>query len=141
MKIKNIKLPYPVLGLSDDITPLPKFEIKKTSDKMKYTFDISFTVENPDIKKLIDEGYAQYVCEIDCIGTYLRISKTSKVPRFEIEIKRREVMGTISFTSSTGWIQPKVSWSRATFTQTESMVSEGTVLMSATTIRSPLRSE
>lgn len=97
MKIKNIKLPYPVLGLSDDITPLPKFEIKKTSDKMKYTFDISFTVENPDIKKLIDEGYAQYVCEIDCIGTYLRISKTSKVPRFEIEIKRREVMGTISF--------------------------------------------
>lgn len=97
MKIKNIKLPYPVLGLSDDITPAPQFDIKMSSDKMKYMFDISFVMENPDIQRLIDDGSAQYVCEIDCLGTYYRFSKTSKAPRFNIELKRREVVGSISF--------------------------------------------
>jgi hypothetical protein len=97
MKIKNVKLPYPVLGLNDDIVPLPEFDIKMSSDKMKYMFDISFTMENPDIQKLLDDGAAHYVCEIDCVATYLRISKTSKTPRFYIELKRREVAGPVSF--------------------------------------------
>lgn len=97
MKIKNIKLPYPVLGLNDDIIPAPICAFNMSSDKMKYMFDISFKMENPDIQKLIDDGFAQYVCEIDCVNTYLRFSKTSKVPRFYIELKRREVAGPISF--------------------------------------------
>lgn len=113
MKTKNIKLPYPVLGLNDDITPLPKFDIKMSSDRMKYMFDISFTVENPDIQKLIDNGDAQYVCEIDCVNTYLRVSEKSTVPRFYIELKRREVAGEISFFCSIAATKPILGYTNS----------------------------
>ena len=83
--------------MNDDIIPTPVCAFNMSSDKMKYIFDISFKMENPDIQKLIDDGFAQYVCEIDCVSTYLRISETSKAPRFYIELKRREVAGEINF--------------------------------------------
>ena len=45
--------------------------------------------------------------------------------------------GDTPLSNSLSRIHPCVTWSRATLTHTESMVSVGTVVISATTMRSP----
>lgn len=97
MKIKNIKLPYPVLGMGDDVQPLPTLNVVKSADKLKYCFDITFDMQNEDIRQLVDDGKAQYVCEVDCIGTYFRKSFSSPEPHIVVELKRNQVMGEITF--------------------------------------------
>ena len=63
MNLNNISLPYPVLGISDDILPLlPEAPIsfELSSDNYNYTFDIELHYENKDIQQLIDEGKAEF---------------------------------------------------------------------------------
>lgn len=97
MKIKNIKLPYPVLGIGDDVMPYPSIRVSKTDDKIKYYFDITFEMGNNDIQDLIENEKAQYVCEVDCVGTYFRQSFYSEEPHMIIELPRNQIMGEITF--------------------------------------------
>lgn len=97
MKIKNVKLPYPVLGMGDDVMPLPTLNVVKSADKLKYCFDITFDMQNKDIGKLVADDKAQYVCEVDCVGTYFRKSYYSLEPHIVVELKRNQVMGEITF--------------------------------------------
>lgn len=101
MNLNNISLPYPVLGISDDILPiLPEdavtFELN--ADVMNYTFDINLKFNNPDIQNLIDTGKAEFTCEYDCARTMLRCCVSSeKEPHFSIKLSRHSVNGRINF--------------------------------------------
>ncbi len=101
MKFKNVSLPYPVLGVHDDVYPLLEDNSVQMDDPIKssreYIFGISLTQRNRDITKLVKEGKAEYACEVTCKDTYLRRCWHSSEPRFDISIDRKEVRGHIDF--------------------------------------------
>ena len=97
----NASLPYPVLSsYSDDILPMldrNSMLVNQTHDRKNYTFSIQLLLENEDILRYIDEGKAEYTCEVTCAKTYLRRCYHSPLPAFAIEIGRKEVIGEIFF--------------------------------------------
>lgn len=101
MKYKNVSLPYPVLGIYDDVYPLLGDDCIQMSDPVKtateYQFGISLKQGNKDIAQLVNEGKAKYACEITCRGTFLRRCYKSSTPHFDITLGRTEVNGRIEF--------------------------------------------
>lgn len=101
MKYKNVSLPYPVLGIHDDVYPLLEDDCIQMNDPKKtnseYHFGITLSQRNKDIEKLVAEGKAEYACEVTCPNTFLRRCYHSDVPRFDIAIGRKEVHGHIDF--------------------------------------------
>ena len=91
----NIKnLPYPVLGNGNDIRQiLPADSVVINLSESKDTFDFSIRLkhENSDIQKLIDQGYAQYCCEVCCVRTMFRKSFLSSAPEISFKIKKKEI--------------------------------------------------
>lgn len=101
MKYKNVSLPYPVLGIHDDVYPLLEdgcvqmdVPIKTASE---YHFGITLTQRNHDITALIAAKKAEYACEVTCKDTFLRRCWHSSSPHFDIAIGRKEVSGHIDF--------------------------------------------
>ena len=101
MKYKNVSLPYPVLGIHDDVYPLLEDGCVKMDTPVKtvseYCFGITLTQRNKDITALVDAGKAEYACEVTCKDTFLRRCWHSNVPKFDIHIGRKEVSGHIDF--------------------------------------------
>lgn len=66
MKYKNVSLPYPVLGIYDDVYPLLGDDCIQMSDPVKtateYQFGIDLKQGNKDIAQLVNEGKAEYAC-------------------------------------------------------------------------------
>lgn len=101
MNYKNISLPYPVLGIYDDVYPLLEDDCVQMDTPVKtaseYHFGISLKQRNKDITSLIAAGMAEYACEVTCKDTFLRRCWHSSTPRFDITIGRKEVSGHIDF--------------------------------------------
>lgn len=101
MKYKNVSLPYPVLGIHDDVYPLLEEGCVQMDDPIKttteYHFGISLTQRNRDITALVAAGKAEYACEVTCKDTFLRRCWHSSTPHFDITIGRKEVCGHIDF--------------------------------------------
>lgn len=100
MNLNNISLPYPVLGISDDIMPmLPDDAVtfNLTADIKNYTFDIQLKFDNKEIKSLIDNHKAEFTCEYDCAKTMMRNCLVKCEPHFTIIIPRNAVNGRINF--------------------------------------------
>lgn len=98
MNLNNVSFPYPVLGSFDDILPAPEVpEVEIKQDKVNYYFNIHLAYENADIKKLVENDYADYVCEICCDSTRYRRCYKNKHLNFEITIPRKSVAGRINF--------------------------------------------
>lgn len=98
MNLNNITFPYPVLGSYDDILPTPSEpEVTVTKDKREYHFVVKLGYSNKDIERLVEEDYADYVCEVSCDMTRFRRCYKSKLLHFQIDIPRRSVAGKINF--------------------------------------------
>ena len=98
---RNASLPYPVLSsYEDDIEPrldANSVLVTPTHDRKKYSFSIQLLLENEDILRYIEEGKAEYTCEVTCARTYLRKCYHSQFAGFTIELGRKEVIGDIWF--------------------------------------------
>ena len=90
MKINDISLPYPVLGISDDVLPLLKKDCvaidRPTMTATSLQFKIRLKQKNKEISKFIRQGRAEYVCEINCARTFYRECYHQSSPEFDIEI-------------------------------------------------------
>ena len=68
MKYKNVSLPYPVLGIHDDVYPLLEEDCVQMANLVKtatsYTFGIDLTQRNRDITDLVAGGKAEYACDV-----------------------------------------------------------------------------
>ena len=118
MNLHNISLPYPVLGISDDILPMlteddVEFDLK--FDDGNYVFDIRLRFDNADIQKLIDDSKAEFTCEYVCSRTMLRCCCVEKGPHFTIMIPRRSVNGRISFNCFVSVKEPIANYSNKGF--------------------------
>ena len=80
MKYKNVSLPYPVLGIHDDVYPLLEDGCVKMETPVKtvseYRFGITLTQRNKDITALVAQGKAEYACEVTCKDTFLSCQKS-----------------------------------------------------------------
>ena len=101
MKSNNISLPYPVLGINDDVFPLLDENCIHMADPIKssseYIFKIELCQRNKDIESLISTGKAEYACEVTCKDTFLRRCYHSSDAQLEIRVSRKEVKGRINF--------------------------------------------
>lgn len=97
----NASLPYPVLSsYGDDILPMldrNSVFVNQTHDRKNYNFSIQVLLENEDILRYINEGKAEYTCEVTCAKTYLRRCWHSDYPAFNIPLNRKEVIGDVFF--------------------------------------------
>ena len=98
MNLNNVSFPYPVLGSYDDILPTPEEpEVEVFQDKDFYHFVIELKYNNPDIRKLVENNYADYVCEVKCEMTRYVKCYVGKILHFQIDIPRKNVAGRIVF--------------------------------------------
>ena len=101
MKLSNVSLPYPVLGIGDDILPaLDENSIKispPSKDIDNYYFEFELSFDNDEIKEYIKNGFAEYTCEIDCVQTVFRESHPFPNNKFTITIPRKSVYGRVYF--------------------------------------------
>lgn len=121
MKYKNVSLPYPVLGIYDDVYPLLGDDCIQMSDPVKtateYQFGINLNQDNKDIAQLVKEGKAEYACEVTCRGTFLRRCYKSSTPRFDIRLGRTEVNGRIEFQCFIATCQPIQNYNNDDFNE------------------------
>lgn len=71
----DINYSYPVLGVKDDILPLPIIvspQIIEDEENDWYEVNFNFDYDNEDIAQLIGCGKAVYCCEIECTHTLYR---------------------------------------------------------------------
>lgn len=118
MNLNNISLPYPVLGISDDILPiLPEDAVQFSleADAKTYSFDITLKFDNKDIQRLLDKELAEFSCEYDCSRTMLRYCETSKEPHFIIKLPRHSVNGRLNFNCFVSVKNPIVDYSNRGF--------------------------
>ncbi|MDO4511348.1 MAG: hypothetical protein Q4B68_05990, partial [Bacteroidales bacterium] len=78
-------------GLTDDAVVI-KFD---ASDASNYNLSVSLDFDNQCIKDLVKDGYATYVCEVNCIKTNLRKSVHCNMPDFTFAINRKSVSGNV----------------------------------------------
>lgn len=102
MRINDVSFPYPVLRMgNDDIRPLLKDDCIVMSTPVKYPnyyeFSIKLNQENEYITSLIQEGLAEYACEVECRETFMRKCYYSSTPEFTIKVDRKSVFGRINF--------------------------------------------
>ena len=100
MNISNLSLPYPVLGISDDIIPLPELPVIQPvpNDPTDHIITLSLNTRNPYINNLIKEGKALYACEVECRKTFFRECFTSTENTFTLRFPRKSVSGSIVLT-------------------------------------------
>lgn len=100
MNISNLSLPYPVLGISDDIIPLPDTPVVQTttSDPYEHIITLTLNTRNSYIEQLVKDGKAQYVCEVECRRTFFRECYISNLPTFTVRFPRKSVAGSIVLT-------------------------------------------
>lgn len=101
MKINDISLPYPVLGISDDVFPLLKEDCVSIEGPVTTSNDFEFSIHleqrNEEIEDFVKNGLAQYVCEINCSRTFLRKCLKQDSPDFHVTLPRKGVSGKIEF--------------------------------------------
>lgn len=120
MNLNNISLPYPVLGISDDIMPLlpdDSLIVDISDSKRTYIITIDLKFDNKDIANLIDLGSAEYSCEYECSKTMMRCCVKSDKPHFIIEIPKNQVNGRINFSSYVSVKETILNYSNSGFNE------------------------
>lgn len=100
MKLSNVSLPYPVLGVGDDFIPSldeNSIKIEPQEDANNYYFKFELSFDNDEIKKYIEDGFAEYTCEVDCVRTVFRKSEPYPSNVFTITIPKKSVYGRVEF--------------------------------------------
>jgi hypothetical protein len=101
MNFSNISFPHPVLGINDDVLS----EIKKIdnddiiiiSTAENYEIKIQFKFNDRELKRLIREDKAEFICEVTCSNTLYREIVKNKSPEIELKIPRKQVKGKVEF--------------------------------------------
>ncbi len=99
MKFNDVTFPHPVLGIGDAISGTAGFikdpEINVSTDSYKVT--IKCNLVNNDLKKLLQESKAEFLCEATCTNTVYRENIVSDNSKIEFEIPKKQVKGKVEF--------------------------------------------
>ncbi|MBO4581577.1 MAG: hypothetical protein J5701_04740 [Bacteroidales bacterium] len=103
MKIENVSLPYPVLGISDDIRPTleetgcanPEIIIKE--DETNFDVLVVLQLKNEGVLNYIQEDFAEFSVEVSCHSTMYRKCVTSAKPEFNFIVEKNLLNGKLEF--------------------------------------------
>ena len=103
MRTENVSLPYPVLGISDDITPTlfetdcsnPLIELSEEGNCFRIT--VTLKLVNEDIINYIHDDYAEYAVEVSCQSTMFRRTATSSSSKFNFLLEKKLLNGRLTF--------------------------------------------
>ena len=99
MKIGSYLFPYPVLFPGrTDVSGYFEGHVKYETTDNTVKIHASFSLENPDINKLISQGKAVFCMDVVCSKTLFRESITNSNPLIEYEIPISEVRGKVECT-------------------------------------------
>ena len=96
----NSSFPHPVLGVNKGILPdlEPNNAIyERTESDSEYIYTITLNQQDKQILGYIKDGFAIYVCEIDCRSTLYKSKVESSQSTFEVRIPKLMVSGHIDF--------------------------------------------
>lgn len=99
MKFNDVTFPHPVLGLGDAISGIIELgtpEINSLQDV--YEVKVSYKYDNTDLKNLLNDNKAEFLCEVTCSNTLYRELFLSNKGKIEFEIPKKEVKGRVEFT-------------------------------------------
>ena len=102
MSKSNISYPYPVLSsFNDDIVPsLDQSDFSaeiEVIDKGDYKVSFNLTLTDTCINRLIDNDYAEYAVEVDCVSTMYRKCIKQDNGTYEIILPHDYVSGRVVF--------------------------------------------
>lgn len=98
MSRNNKSYPYPVLGIGDDIISKSSIHVESVqADSENYYINIHLGMENPDIEQLVNDGYAEYGCEVSCSRTFLLKWFGFTEKDFTIILPRNSVAAKVEF--------------------------------------------
>jgi len=105
MRIENVSLPYPVLGISDDIRPTleetgcsnPVILISEEGDLFRIS--VTLKLENTDIVNYIRDEFAEFSVEVSCHSTMYRNCISSLTPVFSFTVEKKLLNGRLYFES------------------------------------------
>ena len=105
MRIENVSLPYPVLGISDDIRPTleetgcsnPVITISEEGDLFRIF--VTLKLENNDIVNYIQDEFAEFSVEVSCHSTMYRNCISSSTPIFSFTVEKKLLNGRLYFES------------------------------------------
>ena len=100
MKFNDVTFPHPVLGIGDAINGKTGFtkdpEINITTESYKVVIECNLA--NEDLKKLLQNGKAEFLCDTTCTNTVYRDNVVCNTSKIEIEIPKKQVKGKVEFT-------------------------------------------
>lgn len=105
MKIDNVSLPYPVLGISDDIIPTledtgsSKPNIIAFEEGDSFRISVALELVNDDILNYIKKEFAEFSVEMSCPSTMFRKCFTSSSPKFDFKVEKCLLNGSLEFES------------------------------------------
>ena len=105
MRIENVSLPYPVLGISDDIRPTleetgcsnPVIMINEEGDLFRIS--VTLKLKNSDIVNYIQDEFAEFSVEVSCHSTMYRNCISSSTPVFSFTVEKKLLNGRLDFES------------------------------------------
>ncbi|SDO35887.1 hypothetical protein SAMN04487900_11712 [Prevotella communis] len=97
MKIENVAFPYPVLGIGNDITSNFTWHYSVDQNNYEYLITIDIQLNNESIENYIKYDLADYICEIECISTFVRKCERSKDGHFDIRLPKSLVAHEVVF--------------------------------------------
>lgn len=105
MRIENVSLPYPVLGISDDIRPTleetdcsnPVITISEEGDLFRIS--VTLKLKNNDIVNYIQDEFAEFSVEVSCHSTMYRNCISSSTPVFSFTVEKKLLNGRLDFES------------------------------------------
>lgn len=105
MRIENVSLPYPVLGISDDIKPTllesdcDTPDIRVDEDGEYFRITVALRLKNEDILSYIKNEFAEYSVEVSCYSTMFRKCVSSPTPEFSFSVEKKKLNGKLDFES------------------------------------------
>lgn len=99
---KDVSFPYPVLGIGNSMkTQLDasSVDVKVIPDDKQYHITVELSYDNEDIKKYIEDGYAEYYFELNCSSTLYREVKPENNPRHTFDINKTDINKQIEISS------------------------------------------
>lgn len=86
MRISDLSLPHPVLGISDDIKGEFVVTPEITLERDSIGIELEYSLSNPSVEELIDNNKAEFVTEISCQETLFRDAYRTTNNKQEINI-------------------------------------------------------
>lgn len=95
MKINNLSLPHPVLGVGDDVRGSYNADLQVELDTEKISLRINQSIFNRTLKSLIESKKAAFAVEVNCSQTFYRKSFLRNEDNYVIEIPSVELRNRV----------------------------------------------